>query len=82
MNAGGPVTLVVSQSEKPFYTVVAHHRDQLNVTTDIPASQLPPTLIVSHAAYHPIKERTPTRIVTDPSSSDSDRFYIYKTDQK
>lgn len=82
MNAGGPVTLVVSQSEKPFYTVVAHHRDQLNVTTDIPASQLPPTLIVSHAAYHPIKERTPTRIVTDPSSSDGDRFYIYKTDQK
>lgn len=82
MNAHAPVTLVVTPSERAFYDVVAKYGRQITVTSSIPTEQLPPTLIISKAAYKPIANATPARIVTDASSTESDRFYIYKTDQK
>lgn len=82
MNAHAPVTLVVTPSERAFYDVVAKYGRQITVTSSIPTEKLPPTLIISKAAYKPIANATPARIVTDASSTESDRFYIYKTDQK
>lgn len=82
MNANAPVTLVVAPSERAFYDVVAKYGKQITVTSSIPTGQLPPTLIVSKAAHKPLANAVPARIITDASSSESDRFYIYKTDQK
>ena len=82
MNANQPVTLVVSREEQAFYTVVAKYRPQLTVTTELPSASMPPTVIVSRAAYTPQKDLEPTRIVTGPSTDNSDRFYIYNTNRK
>lgn len=82
MNAHQPVTLVVSRDEQAFYTVVAKYRPLLTVTTELPTASMPPTVIVSRAAYTPQKDLEPTRIVTGPSAGESDRFYIYNTNRK
>lgn len=82
MNAHAPATLVVTEKERPFYEVVAKYNGRLSVTTESPTKQLPSTLIVTKAAYKPIKDTPPSRIVTSPSTDASDRFYVYKTDQK
>ena len=82
MNAHAPATLVVAESERTFYEVVAKYNGDLTVLTSVPAGELPPTLIVSEAAHKPLKDTAPTRIVTSPAAEDSARFYVYKTDQK
>jgi 4-amino-4-deoxy-L-arabinose transferase-like glycosyltransferase len=76
----GKTALVVSQSELPFYTVVAHHRD--NVTVATAPTPDTTTTIVTKAAYITNKQRPPYRIITDSRAGNSDRFYIYKTDKK
>lgn len=76
---GAPLTLVTSKEEQPFYTVVAKHAKQLTVTTDWPSKQ---PFIATRAVYHAEKRPQPSRIVTDPSSANADRFYIYKNNQK
>lgn len=68
-------TLVVSPEEAPFYAVVAHQYDNVVVSTTLPAKYS--TALISHAAYQPDKKTTPARILTDSTSADSDRFYIY-----
>jgi hypothetical protein len=82
MNANAPVTLVVDTKEQPFYSVVAKYDKRLTVVTQTPSGQLPSTLIVSRTAQKPAGDIVPTRIVTSPLHEESDRFYIYKTDQK
>ena len=81
MNAHAPATLVVTESERPFYEVVAKYNGRLTVLTSTPAT-LPPTVIISREAHKPLENATPTRIVTSPAAEDSARFYVYKTDQK
>lgn len=66
--------LIVSDSERPFYSVVAGHRDGIQVL-EAPAGD---AFTVTRAAKHSFEGYAIDRIVTSYSSSDSDRFYIYK----
>lgn len=67
--------LVVSEGEKAFYTVIADKHENVTVATTL--SQTYTTAVISHAAYQPTPELTPSAIITDSTSTDSDRFYIY-----
>lgn len=81
----GPALLVTSQSEKPFYSVVAQHHEGLSVidTTQPMAANAAPTIIITHTA-HQAAATAPNlyRIITNTTSNNADRFYIYKTNQK
>lgn len=73
------IQLVASARELPFYGLVAHYDTRFSVSTDIdPAAT---TVVVSREAQHGIRapELPLATIVTSKKSSDSDRFYIYKT---
>lgn len=76
-----PLTLVVSSAEKPFYTAVASlgksSDDMLVITTSSPPAaknRLAATHAASDSVGYPIE-----RIVTTSTSTNADRFYIYKT---
>jgi hypothetical protein len=73
-------TLIVNKDEKPFYDIVARHNKNLTVTT--PANTTTPMTIISRGAYITAEFGEPKQIVTDPLTNQSDRFYIYKRDQK
>jgi hypothetical protein len=76
----GTVAMIVGEKEVPFYQVIAHHQDDILVSTaSTPASA--PTTIVSRAAYTKTKTE-PWRIITDSKANEADRFYIYKTTAK
>ena len=67
--------LVVSQTELPFYSAVAHHRTGLTVTAFPTSAQF--------TATRAAKGNLPVgyniaQIITTTYSADSDRFYIYK----
>jgi hypothetical protein len=70
-----PTLLVVSEGEKDFYNVVASRHENITIATTLPKKYT--TAVISHAAYQPSKKITPSSIVTDSTSADSDRFYIY-----
>lgn len=74
-------TLLTSSVERPFYTIVAEHHDNVTVTADKPTTQTPLT-IVSHSAHKTDGFDTPNDIVTNARNEQADRFYIYKTDKK
>jgi hypothetical protein len=76
----GTTTLIVSPGETAFYTAVAAQNKDVAIGTPavVPSTQ---TVIVSHAA----KQALPLQldhIVTDRSTQNADRFYVYKSDQK
>lgn len=81
VRTGGTVTLVVDDSEYPFYMSVAHvgkqTGDKLIITTTMPAITYG-NLAATHAAHervgYPIE-----RIITTGRANDADRFYTYKT---
>ena len=77
----GPTTIVASSQELAFYSVIAKYHDNLTAAANIqkPAAT---TTIVTHSAHKTARFGTPSRIVTDGNTNDSDRFYIYKTDKK
>lgn len=75
-------TLVVAESEKPFYDAVAHFQrpgdSRLTVTLTQPSSG-------SFASTQAARDRisgTPTRIVVNSLSYNADRFYLYKNTSK
>lgn len=77
-----PVTLLVTESELPFYQAVAEHRSNMRV---IPPGQAEPKnqpVIASRGAYYDRGLGEPTRIITNASSSEADRLYLYKTEQQ
>jgi hypothetical protein len=75
-----PAQIVVTPDELPFYQVVAdYHPGVTASTTVVPTAT---TTIVSRAASQTTKHGTPWRIVTDGTTQNANRFYIYKTDQK
>jgi dolichyl-phosphate-mannose-protein mannosyltransferase len=77
----GSTTLIVAESEIPFYTVVAAHNQNVavNPATDTPVD----TVIVSQSANDTRKnQETPAAIITSASTRDADRFYIYKSSAK
>lgn len=73
-------TLLVGAEEKPFYDIVARHNKNLSVST--PTNTSTPLTIISRQAYTMAKYGEPKQIITDPLTNASDRFYIYKRDQK
>jgi len=70
-----PAFLIVSEDEKAFYTVVADKHEDVTIATALPKTYA--TAVVSHAANQANKNLTPSSIITDSTSADSDRFYIY-----
>ncbi|HEY5695648.1 MAG TPA: hypothetical protein VIQ80_02330, partial [Candidatus Saccharimonadales bacterium] len=76
--------LITSPDEKPFYAVVAQHTEKLSVidTNEPVTVNAAPTIIITHAAHKTNTAPNLYRIITDTTSSNADRFYIYKTDQK
>ncbi len=76
-----PTTLYVTQKEQPFYNAVAqyNHGTALTVTTDIPTTG---NFAATRAAHSLLENRTIDRIVTTGYLNESDRFYIYKNDEK
>lgn len=74
-----PALIVVTPSELPFYQVVAaYHPGVVAALAATPAE----TTIFSRAAHQTATLTTPWRIVTDGTTQNANRFYIYKTDQK
>jgi hypothetical protein len=76
----GNTLLVVGQKEVPFYGVVAKYHKNVTISTNLaPGSS---TVIMTRIA----KQQQPTfdftRIITSRASTDADRLYIYKSDQK
>lgn len=77
----GQTAFVVDKTEAPFFTAIANHRKNMTVDTQPPTTPAQ-TIILSRAARKALPLPNPYRIVTDDRVNDSDRFYIYKTDQK
>lgn len=76
----GKAILLVSKEQEPFFSAISSYKKDLTVTSERPVSYK--TLLVSHDAVARMEKEIPYRIVTNRSSDDGDRFYIYKTDQK
>jgi 4-amino-4-deoxy-L-arabinose transferase-like glycosyltransferase len=73
--------LIVSAQELPFYAMMAHYDKRFSVATINETTK--PLTIVSHDAYRTIRPLgEPAEIITNRMSSNSDRFYIYKTATK
>lgn len=66
--------LVVADSEKPFYTVVAKHSTNLTLVSDPTGA----TFVATHNAEKSFPGYQIDRIVTSASTSNADRFYVYK----
>ena len=75
-------TLVVTKDQEAFYAIVASQHTNVTVATSSPKPQTP-LMIFSHDAYRTStpSKLTPQRIITDNSSTHSDRFYVYKGNQ-
>jgi hypothetical protein len=77
------IAFIVNENEAAFYAVFAHHHNNVTVGTSMTQARLDtPTIIMSHAAHQANAIPEPYRIITDGTSHDADRFYIYKTGQK
>lgn len=77
----GPTTIVASNQELAFYTLVAKHHDNL-IATDNTQKPTTNTTIVTRTAHKTAQFGTPSKIITDGNTNNADRFYIYKTDEK
>lgn len=77
-------TLLVTESELDFYQAVARHSDDLMVVD--PKQVIPNSrpLIATRSAFYErdLEDETPTKIITNGRSSESDRLYLYKTAAK
>jgi hypothetical protein len=76
----GKTNIVVSDTALPFYAVVAKYKP--NLTAGVSIDPTSKTTIISRDASLPQRPADPYRIITNGSSSQSDRFYIYKSDVK
>lgn len=73
------ITLVVSKEEQPFYEAVRRYNPSWNihhVVTESP--KVNTSLIVATRSARSSVSTQPTKILTSATSTDSDRFYIYK----
>lgn len=72
-----PIELIVAPNELAFYKVVADYHPGTTATTK---ATITATTIVSNEAHQLATFGTPWRIVTDSTTTNANRFYIYKTD--
>ena len=77
----GKTVIVASESEAPFYQVIADHNKDVSVSISAPAT-IEQTVIATHDSKASLAADKLQRIITDTDYRDADRFYIYKTDQK
>lgn len=70
----GTQQLLVSDTELPFYSVVAEHNN-LRVSQSLPSSE---TFTSTRQANQSFKGYEVETIITSSASSEADRFYIYK----
>lgn len=77
----GTTTILASPDEQPFYAIVASRADDVTATAAVPLASTmgSQTVIVTHAAHKTGDMAKPYRILTDSTSKDADRLYIYKT---
>jgi hypothetical protein len=77
----GTTTILTSPSELPFYSIVASRANDVTAASGTPpaaAVTQAQTVIVTHAAHKTGDTAQPYRIITDNTSKDADRLYIYK----
>ena len=75
----GDVTLLVTSKNKPFYELYAakssHH---ITVTDSVEVALSKPQELIAAGPFHDFIPGTPSEIVVSDTSSDANRFYIYK----
>lgn len=78
-----PVKVVVSKKNLAYYRLVAKHDKRFEVTTASPAANDMP-YILSHEAFKSLRANDviPSHITVNSRSQDSDRFYLYTSDNK
>lgn len=80
----GVITLIVAESEKPFYDAARRYNPDWkvqHVVTNFAQAAVPGTVISSHDALEKTNP-VPTKVIASSLSSDADRFYIYKSSTK
>jgi hypothetical protein len=82
-NGQQKVAYVVAKDEVSFYSVIARHYPGMTVGTSVPPKRArPPVIVVSHAALDTVRSVVPQYVITDDTSHDANRFYVYKIHHK
>jgi 4-amino-4-deoxy-L-arabinose transferase-like glycosyltransferase len=72
--------IVVSKTELPFYSVIAKHRSELEVSTTVPL--LVDRFTMTKAAHSQLtSDYAIDKIISSAKQKNADRFYIYKKSQ-
>ncbi len=66
-------TLLVANSEKAFYEVVANHNKNLAIITEPSGDEF----LATHKSYNNFNGYKISKIITSSSKDDSNRFYLY-----
>lgn len=77
--ADSQLWLATSDDERPFYEAVAHYHPSLQIVGDSQSQPDNATLLYTHALQHETPpEQVPARIITNRSSTEADRLYLYR----
>ncbi len=76
-----PIQLIVTEEEKPFYSLVAHYDKRFSVHTDY-NKHTPLSMATRAARSSHLSIIEPALIVTSKQANDADRFYLYKPTNK
>lgn len=79
-----PITLVVDKSERPFYDIVASHNDDITISGDSnQPSHYKGLVVYTHDAKRNIQpQEVPVGVATSSLQHNSDRFYLYRLNEK
>ena len=72
-----PMTLAVTEAERPMYEMIARYNDRLRVVTTVPEQQTVFTATRAYRQQHRDLTR-PAHIITNARAHDSNRFYQYE----
>ena len=72
-----PMTLAVTETERPMYEMIARYNDRLRVVTTVPEQQTVFTATRAYRQQHQDLTR-PAHIITNARAHDSNRFYQYE----
>ena len=72
-----PMTLAVTETERPMYEMIARYNDRLRVVTTVPEQQTVFTATRAYRQQHRDLTR-PAHIITNARAHDSNRFYQYE----
>ena len=82
LDDGTSVVLVTSKNTIDFYTIFAEHQKYIQSLTVVSkSSNLPPAdITITERDFAPSVKKIPSEILVTRSSSNADRFYLYKND--